>query len=456
MLYGEELLNIVCVNEQILTEGKRNHFPPKCIKYTPGVLVVCFSSVRVFIKIIEVKEEEEESIMDPRAYATLFPRERFETFVSAPIPLRPPPDAQEQQQQAADSNTTTTSFQQSCRPIGRARQFAFGFAGLARADDDDEEGGASVLVHLMPPAGKRSKSALSSFRKTTVLCASSLQSAFKNPRKPEEGFVEVRVDIASCSRAENTKNNADVVERAATIARVIRETVFPSRGGGGKGKGGLIDRSVLKGDGLEGDKCWKFIVECLVLDDDMGTMDACLAAVVACARKTRAPSILAGGDNAKGKGKKRQMLAVNRNFKPVCLTVGAFNLSTTENTDPGEKKKNIGDGSEKRKMNEEGEDEKVGDEDEIEDYEPPKQIVIVDPTYEETKLCDALINVIVDENGNVLGLEKSHHGASEVDETVLAKAIAAAKLRHGEVWKRIEQFDEMEEDEEDDDEEEDE
>ena len=29
--------------------------------------------------------------MDPRAYATLFPRERFETFVSAPIPLRPPP-----------------------------------------------------------------------------------------------------------------------------------------------------------------------------------------------------------------------------------------------------------------------------------------------------------------------------------------------------------------------------
>jgi len=390
--------------------------------------------------------------MDPRAYATLFPRERFETFVSAPIPLRPPPaDLHEEEQRQAGASQS--------RPIGRARQFAFGFAGLARADDDDDdEGGASVLVHLMPPAGKRSKSALSSFRKTTVLCASSLQSAFKNPRKPEEGFVEVRVDIASCSRAENTKNNTDVVERAATIARVIRETVFPSTTGGGKGKGkgGLIDRSVLKGDGLEGDKCWKFIVECLVLDDDMGTMDACLAAVVACARKTRAPSILAGGDNAKGKGKKRQMLAVNRNFKPVCLTVGAFNLSTTENTD-GEKKKNIGDGSKKPKVNEEEEeDEKVGDEDEIEDYEPPKQIVIVDPTYEETKLCDALINVIVDENGNVLGLEKSHHGASEVDETVLAKAIAAAKLRHGEVWKRIEQFDEMEEDEEDDDEEEDE
>ena len=388
--------------------------------------------------------------MDPRAYATLFPRERFETFVSAPIPLRPPPaDVRDEEEQQAGASQS--------RPIGRARHFAFGFAGLATAADEVEEGGgASVLVHLMPPTRKRSKSASSSFRKTTVLCASSFQVAFKNPRKPTEGFVEVRVDVASCSRAENTKNNADVVERAATIARVIRETVFPSRGGGGKGQGGLIDRSVLKGDGLEGDKCWKFIVECLVLDDDMGTMDACLAAVVACARKTRAPSILAGGDNAKGKGKKRQMLAVNRNFKPVCLTVGAFNLSTTENTDSGEKKKNIGDGSEKRKMNEEGEDEKVGDEDEIEDYEPPKQIVIVDPTYEETKLCDALINVIVDENGNVLGLEKSHHGASEVDETVLAKAIAAAKLRHGEVWKRIEQFDEMEEDEEDDDEEEDE
>jgi len=429
------------------------------LKYTPrrSIGLVSFSSVRAFIESIEGKEEEKnQSVMDPRAYATLFPRERFETFVSAPIPLRPPPadvrdDDEERQRQAGTASQS--------RPIGRARHFAFGFAGLARAaDDDNDEGGASVLVHLMPPTRKRSKSASSSsLRKTTVLCASSFQRAFKNPRKPTEGFVEVRVDVASCSRAENTKNNADVVERAATIARVIRETVFPSRGGGGKGRGGLIDRSVLKGDGLEGDKCWKFIVECLVLDDDMGTMDACLAAVVACARKTRAPSILAGGDNAKGKGKKRQMLAVNRNFKPACLTVGAFNLSTTENTDPGEKKKNIGDGSKKRKMNEEEEeDEKVGDEDEIEDYEPPKQIVIVDPTYEETKLCDALINVIVDENGNVLGLEKSHHGASEVDETVLAKAIAAAKLRHGEVWKRIEQFDEMEEDEEDDEEEEDE
>ena len=433
--------------------GKGTISPRNASNIPPEYWCVCFSSVRAFIKIIEVKEEEEWSIMDPRAYATLFPRERFETFASAAIPLRPPPaDVHDEEQQQATASQS--------RPIGRARQFVFGFAGLATAaaDEEEEGGGASVLVHLMPPTRKRSKSASSSsFRKTTVLCASSLQSAFKNPRKPTEGFVEVRVDIASCSRAENTKNNADVVERAATIARVIRETVFPSRGQGGKGRGGLIDRSVLKGDGLEGDKCWKFIVECLVLDDDMGTMDACLAAVVACARKTRAPSILAGGDNAKGKGKKRQMLAVNRNFKPVCLTVGAFNLSTTENTDLGEKKKYIGDGSKKRKMNEEEEeDEKVGDEDEIEDYEPPKQIVIVDPTYEETKLCDALIHVIVDENGNVLGLEKSHHGASEVDETVLAKAIAAAKLRHGEVWKRIEQFDEMEEEEEDDDEEEDE
>ena len=60
--------------------------------YPPEYWCVCFSSVRAFIKIIEVKEEEEEeSIMDPRAYATLFPRERFETFVSAAIPLRPPP-----------------------------------------------------------------------------------------------------------------------------------------------------------------------------------------------------------------------------------------------------------------------------------------------------------------------------------------------------------------------------
>ena len=33
---------------------------------------------------------------------------------------------------------------------------------------------------------------------------------------------------------------------------------------------------------------------------------------------------------------------------------------------------------------------------------------------------------------------------------MLAKAIAAAKLRHGEVWKRIEQFDEMKEEEDED------
>ena len=221
--------------------------------------------------------------------------------------------------------------------------------------------------------------------------------------------MEVRVDIASCSRAENTKNNADVVERAATIARVIRETVFPSRGGGGKGKGGLIDRSVLNGDGLEGDKCWKFIVECLVLDDDMGTMDACLAAVVR--REGAAPSILAEVITQR-EGKKRQMLAVNRNFKPVCLTVGAFNLSTTENMTLA-KKKNIGDGNKKRKMNEEEEeDEKVGDEDEIEDYELEANSYR-GPYVRGDQVMHALIHVIVDENGNVLGLEKSHHGASE-------------------------------------------
>ena len=53
------------------------------------------------------------------------------------------------------------------------------------------------------------------------------------------------------------------------------------------------------------------------------------------------------------------------------------------------------------------------EEDEIEDYVPPKQIVVVDPTYE-AKLCNALIHVIVDENGNVLGLEQSHD-ALQVD-----------------------------------------
>ena len=87
-----------------------------------------------FIKIIEVKEEEEEeeSIMDPRAYATLFPRERFETFVSAAIPLRPPPaDVHDEEQQQATASQS--------RPIGRARQFAFGFAGLATAADEEEE-----------------------------------------------------------------------------------------------------------------------------------------------------------------------------------------------------------------------------------------------------------------------------------------------------------------------------
>ena len=157
-------------------------------------------------------------------------------------------------------------------------------------------------------------------------------------------------------------------------------------------------------------------------------------------------------DGTKEKKKKRKMLEVNRSFKPVCSTVGAFNLSL-HNNDGDTTGNNFN--SKKRKMDTEEEKDKDTykeneEEDEIEDYVPPKQIVVVDPTYEETKLCNALIHVIVDENGNVLGLEQSHDGASEVDETVLAKAIAAAKLRHGEVWKRIEQFDEMKEEEDED------
>ena len=200
-----------------------------------------------------------------------------------------------------------------------------------------------------------------------------------------------------------------------------------------------------------------------MIDDDMGTMDACLAAIVACLRKTRVPDATTtstkkedtkrtNDDGTKEKKKERKMLEVNRSFKPVCLTVGAFNLSS-HNNDGDTTGNNFN--SKKRKMDTEEEKEKDTnkeneEEEEIEDYVPPKQIVVVDPTYEETKLCNALIHVIVDENGNVLGLEQSHDGASEVDETVLAKAIAAAKLRHGEVWKRIEQFDEMKEEEDED------
>ena len=117
-------------------------------------------------------------------------------------------------------------------------------------------------------------------------------------------------------------------------------------------------------------------------------------------------------DGTKEKKKERKMLEVNRSFKPVCLTVGAFNLSS-HNNDGDTTGNNFN--SKKRKMDTEEEKEKDTnkeneEEEEIEDYVPPKQIVVVDPTYEETKLCNALIHVIVDENGNVLGLEQSHDG----------------------------------------------
>ena len=399
--------------------------------------------------------------MDSRTYATLFPRERFEKFIFSAA------GAKDDDAGAKDDDDDDVARRwqhlpgvrpEGHRPLGRARRVQFGLAELGNVD------GAGVLCHLKSSTSKGGK-------KTTVLCASRLERAKVNPRFPEEGFVEVNVEIGACSRVENGSFSSSS-ERATRVARLIRETVFPR-------KGGLLDWNVLKKGGGGGggkssssgekDACWKFVVECLVLDDDMGTLDACLAAAVACARKTRAPTATESesreekdddndGDNEKdGKGKKhkkrKMMLAVNREFKPVCLTVGAFTLSAENGK--GEDKKNSKNGK-KRKMNEDekdeellGEEKKEDEEDEIEDYEPPKQIVIVDPTYEETKLCDAFINVIVDENGNVLGLEKSNqHGvaSSEIDETVLAKAIAAAKLRHGEVWKRIEQFDEIGED----------
>ncbi len=387
--------------------------------------------------------------MDPSAYAALFPRERFERFVVAKS------SAEEEE---ATTTTTTGGLRlrpgADGRPLGRARRVKIGFAELAHVEDDC---GASVMCHLKGFDGKKGK-------KTTVVCASRMERTGTNPRCPEEGFVEVNVEIASCSHAENSAHNVDRHDRGATIGRVLRETVFSSK------NEGLIDRKCLRdvqpgggGGGGGEDKCWKLVVECLVIDDDMGTMDACLAAIVACLRKTRVPDATTtstkkedtkrtNDDGTKEKKKERKMLEVNRSFKPVCLTVGAFNLSS-HNNDGDTTGNNFN--SKKRKMDTEEEKEKDTnkeneEEEEIEDYVPPKQIVVVDPTYEETKLCNALIHVIVDENGNVLGLEQSHDGASEVDETVLAKAIAAAKLRHGEVWKRIEQFDEMKEEEDED------
>ena len=377
--------------------------------------------------------------MDPSAYAALFPRERFERFVV----------------RSAETTTTTLTTPllrpgADGRPLGRARRVLFGFAELAHGGDD----GASVMCHLKG-FGKKGCGG----KKTTVLCASRMETTGTNPRCPEEGFVEVNVEIASCSHAENSASTGNRLDRGAMIGRVLRETVFSSK------DEGLIDRKCLRDvqpGGGGGDKCWKLVVECLVIDDDMGTMDACLAAIVACLRKTRMPDATTStkkedtkrtnDDGTKEKKKKRKMLEVNRSFKPVCLTVGAFNLSL-HNNDGDTTGNNFN--SKKRKMDTEEEKDKDTykeneEEDEIEDYVPPKQIVVVDPTYEETKLCNALIHVIVDENGNVLGLEQSHDGASEVDETVLAKAIAAAKLRHGEVWKRIEQFDEMKEEEDED------
>ena len=258
--------------------------------------------------------------MDPSAYAALFPRERFERFVVAKS------SAEEE-----EATTTTTGGLRlrpgaDGRPLGRARRVKIGFAELAHVEDDC---GASGMGHLKGFDGKKGK-------KTTVVCASRMERTGTNPRCPEEGFVEVNVEIASCSHAENSAHNVDRHDRGATIGRVLRETVFSSK------NEGLIDRKCLRdvqpgggGGGGGEDKCWKLVVECLVIDDDMGTMDACLAAIVACLRKTRVPDATTtstkkedtkrtNDDGTKEKKKERKMLEVNRSFKPVCLTVGAF------------------------------------------------------------------------------------------------------------------------------------
>ena len=127
--------------------------------------------------------------MDPSAYAALFPRERFERFVVAKS------SAEEEE---ATTTTTTGGLRlrpgADGRPLGRARRVKIGFAELAHVEDDC---GASVMCHLKGFDGKKGK-------KTTVVCASRMERTGTNPRCPEEGFVEVNVEIASCSHAENS------------------------------------------------------------------------------------------------------------------------------------------------------------------------------------------------------------------------------------------------------------
>lgn len=188
--------------------------------------------------------------MDQRAYATLFPREHFEKFICGSAKKDDDVAArQHQQQQMVLPGVRPEGH----RPLGRARRVQFGHAELGNTCARDN--GAGVLCHLKSSKGGK---------KTTVLCASRLERAKVNPRFPEEGFVEVNVEIGACSRVENGSFSSSS-ERATRVARLIRETVFPR-------KGGLLDWNVLKGGGGGGggksssgekDACWKLWEEYL-------------------------------------------------------------------------------------------------------------------------------------------------------------------------------------------------
>ena len=353
--------------------------------------------------------------MDQRALAKLFPRETLESYVR---------------------NET----RESGRPLGRSRAIVIKNAELTNAN-------GSVIVKL---------------GETLCMCSSRMELVEPTAKKADEGLVELSVEICAVSRERHRHGRSgDRVDRACFVRDFLSRVLFDCDGDAcDGGEECIIDKRKLSI--TKGMSCWKLVCECFVVSDDAGECDACLAAICACLRTTEVPlasvsargeTKLIGGEEEVEKGGKRVKagrLEINREFKPVCVTTGAFNLyDDDDNDDDGVvgKKRKKDDGGEKKNNKQEREEEEEDDDDD-EYQHPPKQIAIVDPDYEEMKLCDALVHVIVDQNGDVLGLEKCQ-GSSAVDETILAKAIQAAKLRHASVWKRIDQLDIENNDEED-------
>ena len=244
--------------------------------------------------------------MDPSAYAALFPASGSSGSSSRRA-------ARKRRRNDDDDDDGVFVFVfvpvRTVVPLGRARRVKW-FAEIAHVEDDC---GARCDV---PPFeridGKKGK-------KTTVVCASRMERTDEPEMSGGRIRGSERGDSQLQPRGEQRAQRGQTRQRRDDWGECCERTVFSSK------NEGLIDRKCLRdvqpGEEEEEEKkinVRKLVVECLVIDDDMGTMDACLARSWRL-RKTRAPDATTStkkkedtkrtnDDGTKEKKKERKML----------------------------------------------------------------------------------------------------------------------------------------------------